>query len=249
MTALSDPGKPALPLHVQIRRDLEDQIRSGVLMPGQKVAFEHELMTVYNCSRMTVNKAMSALSAAGLIERRKRAGTFVKLPRLDSTVIDIPDIQIDITARGEFYGFELIERRVRTAVTAKERELAGEDGRVLSLTGLHLASGKPLAVEERLINLAAVPQAEAIDFSRLSPGHWLLEAVPWTQVENEISATEADAELTRRLGIEKGQACLVLDRRTWSGPERITTVRQTYDGTRYRLVAHFDTLRRSAPRP
>ncbi|OYW82514.1 MAG: histidine utilization repressor, partial [Asticcacaulis sp. 32-58-5] len=162
--------------------------------------------------------------------------------RLDSTVIDIPDIQIDIAARGEAYGFELIDRRVRTAVTPKERELAGDDGRVLSLIGLHLASGKPLAVEERLINLGAVPQAEAVDFSHLSPGHWLLEAVPWTQVENEISATAADAELSRRLGIDKGEACLVLDRRTWRGTERITTVRQTYDGTRYRLIARFDQV-------
>ena len=51
-------------------------------------------------SRMTVNKALTPLDEGGLIERRKRAGTFVRLPRLDSTVLDIPDIQHEITARG-----------------------------------------------------------------------------------------------------------------------------------------------------
>ena len=88
------------PLHQKIRDDIENQIRSGSLKPGDRIPFEHELMAQYGVSRMTVNKALTPLDEAGLIERRKRAGTFVRLPRLDSTVLDIPDIQHEITARG-----------------------------------------------------------------------------------------------------------------------------------------------------
>ena len=43
--------------------------------PGHRVPFEHELMETYSCSRMTVNKVMSALADAGLVVRRRRAGT------------------------------------------------------------------------------------------------------------------------------------------------------------------------------
>lgn len=225
--------------HQQIRDDIEQQIRSGALKPGDRIPFEHELMAQYGVSRMTVNKALTPLDEAGLIERRKRAGTFVRLPRLDSTVLDIPDIQHEITARGEAYRFELLSYALHKASNAEERELAG-DGQVLALTGLHFASAKPLAFERRLINLGAVPQAEAVDFTRQSPGHWLLGVVPWTHVENQISAQAAEGQTAAHLRLDEGAACLVVERKTWRGTERITTVRQVFDGGAYRLVARFD---------
>lgn len=228
------------PLHQQIRDDIEGQIRSGKLQPGQRIPFEHELMAQYGVSRMTVNKALTPLDEAGLIERRKRAGTFVRLPRLDSTVLDIPDIQHEITARGETYRFELLSYTIHKANSAEERELAGDGGKILVLTGLHFASAKPLAFERRLVNLDAVPEAETIDFTRQSPGHWLLGVVPWTHVENQISATVAEAQTARHLRIDKGAACLVVDRRTWREKARVTTVKQIFDGSAYRLIARFD---------
>lgn len=99
------PEPDKRPLHLRIRKDIETQIKDGRLRPGQKIPFEHVLMQTYGCARMTVNHALSALSAEGLIERRKRAGSFVKLPRVDSTVLDVPDIQIEVAARGETYRF------------------------------------------------------------------------------------------------------------------------------------------------
>ncbi|MFT4077055.1 MAG: histidine utilization repressor [Asticcacaulis sp.] len=228
------------PLHQKIRDDIEQQIRSGALKPGDRIPFEHELMAQYGVSRMTVNKALTPLDEAGLIERRKRAGTFVRLPRLDSTVLDIPDIQHEITTRGEAYRFELLACTVRKAGTEDEQELAGPAGRVLKLEGLHFASAKPLAYERRLINLDAVPQAETIDFTRQSPGHWLLGVVPWTHVENQISAAPAQGQIATHLRLDEGAACLVIERRTWREKERITTVKQVFDGGAYRLVASFD---------
>ena len=50
---------------------------SGEWAPGHRIPFEHELATEYGCSRMTVNKALSQLARAGLIERRRRSGSFV----------------------------------------------------------------------------------------------------------------------------------------------------------------------------
>lgn len=228
-----------VPLHQQIRRDIADQIRLGQLRPGDKIPFEHELMQTYGCARMTVNKALSTLSDEGLLERRKRAGTFVRVPRLDSTVLDIPDIQSEITSKGETYRFELVSRAVRRPKSAEEVELAG-DGPVLVLKGIHFADGRPLAIEHRLINLSAVPEAADIDYSHQSPGHWLLQAVPWTRAESQIAAEVASAATLRMADWPKGTACLVIERKTWRGSERITTVRQTFDGAGYRLVARIN---------
>ncbi len=101
------------PLHQRIRGDIETRIRSGEWAPGHRVPFETELMAQYGCARMTANKAMAALVEAGLIVRRKRAGSFVARPKVHAPVLNIPDIQSAIVARGDAYAFRLLSRRTR----------------------------------------------------------------------------------------------------------------------------------------
>jgi GntR family histidine utilization transcriptional repressor len=227
-------------LHKRIRADISERILSGDWPPGHRIPFEHELMIQYGCSRMTVNKALAPLADAGLIVRRRRAGSFVSRPRIHSVVLDIPDIAAEVAGRGEPYGYELLARRARTA-TARETEqlgLAGP-GEVLALRCLHRASGRPFALEERLINLGSVPEAEHVDFAKASPGGWLLGHVPWTEAEHRISAANVPKATANVLGIDPAAACLVLERRTWRGFDRITHVRLIFPGEAYDLVARF----------
>ena len=95
-------------LYKQIRRDIEHRILTGEWPPGHRIPFEHQLMERYGCSRMTVNKALSELAQADLIERRRRAGTFVRRPKHLSAVLKIADIRAEIAALGRSYGYELI---------------------------------------------------------------------------------------------------------------------------------------------
>ncbi|MEE7567536.1 UTRA domain-containing protein, partial [Xanthomonas sp. Kuri4-3] len=104
---------------------------------------------------------------------------------------------------------------------------------------VHLADERPLALEDRVINPAAVPQALAQDFSEVAPGSWLLQHVPWTRAQHRISAINADAEQARQLQVGLGTACLVIDRHTWRGEQAVTYVRQVFLGDAYDLVARF----------
>ena len=61
-------------LHERILTELRENILRGDWRPGHRIPFEHQLMARYGCSRMTVNKALSELAQADLIERRRRAG-------------------------------------------------------------------------------------------------------------------------------------------------------------------------------
>ena len=184
-------------LHQRIYADLERRILSGDLSPGDRIPFEHELTETYDCSRMTVSKASSELAGRGLVTRRRRAGTFVAQPKAHAAVLAIPDLQAEVAARGQAYGYALLDRVERNARDDDEGELAA-GGRLLDLTCLHSADGAPLALEHRLIALAAAPQAVDVDFQTLSPGSWLLKSQPWTEAENRISAIEADAMAARR---------------------------------------------------
>jgi GntR family transcriptional regulator, histidine utilization repressor len=227
-------------LHQRISLDLEANIRSGAWPPGFRIPFEHELTAQYGCARATVNKAVSALVAAGLIERRRRAGSFVARPHLQSAVLEIPDIQAEITRRGQSYGYDLLERRVRKLHPGDPDEAAlGVKGMVLDLHCRHLADAQPFAVEHRIISLAAAPEAAEVDFAAVPPGTWLLKHVAWTEAEHRIGAVNPDATTARLLKIKTADACLSVRRWTWRVGQGITYVRQTFPGDAHDLIARF----------
>lgn len=228
----------------RIRADVSERILSGAWPPGHRIPFEHELMAQYGCSRMTVNRALEPLAESGLIERRRKVGTFVARPRIHSVVLDVPDIAAEVTSRGEAYGYELLSRKARAATRHELQALdlsAGAD--VLVLRCLHRAGDRPFALEERLINLDSVPEAVLVDFSAMPPNSWLLAHVAWTEAEHRISAVNVPRQAAATLRIEPTMACLVVERRTWRVGDKITHVRMTFPGDAYDLVARF------APRP
>ena len=177
---------------------------------------------------------------AGLIERRRKVGSFVTRPFSRSAVLEIPDVKSEVAALGRPYRFEILSRRRRRGLRADASKLEGiGSGPVLELTCLHWAGKKPFCLEERLINLTATPEAADETFAEIAPGAWLLARAPWTSAEHRIGARAAEAKQAELLGLAAGAACLSIERRTWSGEAPITYVRLTYPGEAHELVARF----------
>jgi len=219
-------------VEARIRRDIEARIHSGEWRPGHRIPFEHELVATYGCARATVSKALGGLAKDGLIERRRKAGSFVAHPQVHSAVLEVPDLAQVIAARGEEYRWQLTNRRA-----------ADGDGNVplpaLLVEGVHHGGGEPFALEHRLIALTAVPAAAQESFTDQAPGTWLLHHVPWTAARHRIRAVEANAVEAKALGLRPRGACLELDRTTWRAGQVVTQVRQLFRGDRYDLVAEF----------
>lgn len=230
----------ALPRYLEIQRDLQEHIASGEWPPGSRVPPEHELQERYGCSRMTVNKALSALAGAGLILRRRRSGSFVATPKSQQTILEIHDIKAEILASGRSYRFEILAREERRMTAEDAVHLGvGRSGFVLALTVRHLADERPFVLEERLLDLAVVPQASTEPFRASPPGTWLLDLVPWTNAEHVIRADLASPFVAQQLDIARKSACLVIERRTWQGGATVTWVRLTYPGERHSLTSVF----------
>ena len=224
----------------RILADISARIVSGDWPPGHRIPFEHELTEHYGCSRMTVNKALTQLARAGLIERRKRSGSFVARPRSQAAVLEIHDIRTEVEALGQPYRYERLARAIRAGGGPQDIALGFEAAsRLLSVTCLHYSGDAPFCLEERLINLDAVPQAETEGFESVAPGPWLLSHVPWSSAEHTIRAIEADRAAAKELATEAGRACLVIERRTWTGNLPVTHVRLTYPGANHTVVARF----------
>ena len=227
-------------LHERIGSELTARIRSGEWPPGHRIPFEHELMRQYDCARGTVNKVVQSLAAAGLVERRRRAGTFVIRPRIQSAVLEIPDIEAEITRRGQIYGYELIASHVQAADHDDPNSaLMGPCKQVMAVKCRHFADGRPFAYEDRVINLDTAPDAAVADFTSQGPGAWLRAHVAWTQARHQISAINPEGEVARKLGVRSGTACLCVKRWTWRAGAGVTFVRQVVPGDAYDLVATF----------
>jgi GntR family histidine utilization transcriptional repressor len=242
MTASSEPQTQAAPasLHGRILAALEARILSGDWPPGHRIPSEHELTGTYDCSRMTVNKVLTQLVHAGLIERRRKAGSFVRRPLSQSAVLEIKDIKAEVLDQGLVYRYEMLSARKRRS-RAEDRIRLGlaAAGPLLDVVCRHSAGRQPFCIEERLINLDAVPNAGTETFEAIAPGPWLIERVPWTAAEHRIRAEGAGAETAERLGLAVGAACLVIERRTSWAEQPVTFVRLTYPGDAHELVARF----------
>lgn len=242
-SAKEPPRNDGASLNQKIRNDIEQHILSGEWPPGFRLPFEHEMMAQYGCSRMTVSKALSALSAQGLITRRRRAGSVVAAPSADRAVLQIIDFAADARRSGKVYRHDILERRIEPADAATARRTGLKLGtRLLWVATRHVVDGVVEAYEERIVNLAAVPQAKKESFADMPVGTWLLQRVPWSEAEHVIGAINADARLARRLGIERNAACLMLERRTWQSNAFLTEARIYYPGTGHRLVGRFSPI-------
>ena len=231
-------GKPSL--HNRILRDVQEKILSGAWPQGHRIPFETDMATQYGCSRMTVNKALTQLSRAGLLERNKKWGTFVKAPQSVSAALEITDIQKEVEDAGKRYDYKLLGDELHIASELEVQLLdLGTATKVRSLTCLHSANDRPFCFEERVVNIGVAPEIEHVLFENLSPGAWMFSNIPWNSAEHQIIATSATEEVAEILDITLGDACLVVERKTQNETGYVTWARLTYAGEQHRLVANF----------
>ena len=221
----------------RIGAEIEARITSGEWAPGHRIPFEHELVAHYGCARATVGKALTALVRTGLLERRRKAGTFVAYPHVQSAILEIPDIGKAIAERTGSYWFDLLSSDIRPDDGLSGNFAKGTNLR--HITGIHQGQDGPFAFEDRLISLDCVPEAVDADFTTSSPGTWLIRTVPWTQARHRISAIGSDTEVSAHLAIPRHTPCLLVERWTWRTGEPVTHVCQTFRGDRFDLVATF----------
>jgi len=236
-----NPAKPKTEsLHLQILNDVKDNILSGKWKPGFRIPFEKDMAAEYDCSRMTVNKALTQLSRAGLLERTRKGGTFVKAPQSLSAALEITNISKEVEDAGKTYSYKLISDELRQA-TPLDHGLhsAAKKPYLRELICLHSANNKPFCFEERLINMAAVPEIADVTFDELAPGSWLIQQVPWNSAEHQIIARSASKKIAGFLNIKEGDACLVIERKTQNDKGYVTWAKLTYAGDQHRLFANF----------
>jgi GntR family transcriptional regulator, histidine utilization repressor len=212
-----------------VEEEVRRRINAREWSPGELIPNEVDLAGEFGCARATVNRALQKLADAGLLDRRRRAGTRVALHPVRKARLDIPVIRNEIESKGLTYSYSLLSRKKLVPTTdIQARMQSGAGHRLLHIEGVHMANGSPYAHENRWINLSALPAVDKVDFSKQSPNEWLVLNVPFEGGDITFSALNAGLNEAEGLSCEKGTALFVIERKTWSSNEIITYVRLTF---------------------
>lgn len=208
-----------------IRAEVLRRIRARDWPPGALIPGEEALSQEFGVARATVNRALRDLAEAGVIERKKRAGTRVAELPVRRARLEIPVIRLDVLGRGLAYGFDVLADRLAPAPVPVTARLGLPEGQPMRyLETLHLAGGRPFVFETRWLNPACLPDP-APDFRDISANEWLVTQVSLVSGDIAFTAEPAGPREAEVLGIAPGTALLVAERTTHGTSGPVTFVR------------------------
>lgn len=239
--ALTLAEEPAdAPLYERLKLAIHRRIASGAWPPDHRLPSENELVESFGVSRMTAHRALRELAADGSIVRVKGRGSFVAPRKRSATVMGVRNIADEIAERGSVHSM--------THVLAQQ-EVAGPDlaealqielqAPIFHSVIVHVEDELPIQLEDRYVNPAIAPAYLEQDFSRATPNAYLTAIAPISRTEQFVEAVLPQAWECRLMAIARGEPCLMVRRRTWSGSAIVTAVRLLYPGSRYRLESAF----------
>lgn len=208
----------------QIRAEILRRIQVRDWPPGALIPSEEVLAAEFGCARATVNRAMRELSEAGVIERRRKAGTRVAVLPVRRATLTIPVIRQEVEARGQVHGFQLLAQRFAVPPVPVASRLGLVAVPLIWLETLHLADGRPWLLETRWLNPEVLP-AVLPDFGVVSANEWLVTHISYAAGEIAFSAEAAGQREAEVLGVANGAALFVTERMTWTATAAITLAR------------------------
>jgi GntR family histidine utilization transcriptional repressor len=228
------------PQYLKLKHYILRHITNGDWPPLSRIPSENDLVTKFSVSRMTVNRALRELTAAGVVTRVQGVGSFVAGPKAESAMFEVRSIRDEILGRGQVHTVDVLICEAVSARSTTARQFGLQTGAELFHSRLlHLADGVPLQLEDRFVNPVCAPDYLRIDFHVEIPHQYLMRTAPLQRTEHVIEAEAANKRLARVLGINSGDPLLTLSRRTWSRGHVASYVRLSHPAGKYRFVGAF----------
>lgn len=232
-------------LYLEIMEYLRQQIRDGVLKPGDRIPSERELAERFRASRMTVRHALNQLAWEGIIDRQQGRGTFVAEPKIPLGLQYLTSFSEDMRRRGLEPSSRILSVEVVEADPATSAALGlTVDRRVTDLRRIRYANGQPLSLEFVLVPYRVLPDLaddvrEAVQGGRITTfslyERMERSGIVLHRARQTVEAAAATAEHARLLKAREGSPLLLLTRLTYDATGRaVEMVRAWYRGDRYR---------------
>jgi len=201
------------PLYRQVQDMFVARISDGRWSPGQVLPSEQTLASELGVSQGTVRKALDAMAADNLLERRQGKGTYVREVTPERSLFQFFRIARPGGARltPESGPADVTEG---TACETETGRLALAPGaRVIRIVRARLIEGAARIVERIVLPQARFPGLTATALPNalyaLYQGGY---GISITTAEEELAAVAADADAARRLDVAPGTPLLEIDR-------------------------------------
>ncbi len=230
----------AKPRYQELKDFIIEKISSGELQPADRVPSENELVETQRVSRMTANRALRELNDEGYVERVAGRGTFVSDYRSRSDLLEVQNIADEIARRGNRHSSRVMWHSRQHARGEIAKALHIEQGTdVFHLLLVHYENDVPVQLEDRHILSSFAPDCMEQDFDEITPSAYLTGIAPLQEAEQAVRAGIPNQAVRKHLDMEKGEACLIVIRRTWSKGRPVTFSRLHHPGSRYELTGHY----------
>jgi GntR family transcriptional regulator len=236
------------PKHQQLR-----ELLVGMVVPGQAIPSERELMATYGVSRATVRKAIDGLVADGLLQRTHGLGTFAVRPRLE-TRLHLASFSQDMRRRGRVPSTRLLSVVLAEppAEVAAALGLA-KGGKAWRIQRIRLADNEPVAHEDGWYSGDLLPGLDGHDIAggslyEIFGNHYGL----WVDhADQTLWGEAADATLASQLAAPPNTPLLVFRRISSAEGRLIEYVVSRYRGDRYEVHMELgrDDLSPARPTP
>ncbi|MBM0169758.1 histidine utilization repressor [Altererythrobacter sp. C41] len=235
-----DAPKQAIPHYKVIKRSISDAVKKGDLKAGDRIPSESELVAQFNVSRMTANRALRELQAAGIIVRHAGKGSFIAEPAPIGQLIEIRNIADEVRERGHVWRARVVgndEERADAETAALLQVALGT--RLFHSVIVHYEDDMPIQLEERFVLASIAPDYGQCDFTQTTPNEYLTRIAPLERVEHRVSAMMPDERTRALLALAEGEPALRMTRRTWSRGRLVSHAWLTHPGNRFELSAAF----------
>jgi GntR family transcriptional regulator len=205
-----------LPLHVQLREVLIEQIKRGDWKPGMRIPGDEELCEIYKLSRTVVRQALGEMVFEGWIYRERGKGTFVAEPRVSGVGLAKP---LDTFYRSlQKRGIEIKSQTLEKGIVPAQGDVAEKlevDLMVplIRIDQLFQVSGEPLFVLTSYIPYDFCRELIFADLSRRSIYEFLEEQcqISIGRANRKVAAVLAGKDQAELLEINLGEPLLYLE--------------------------------------
>lgn len=228
-----------IPLYYQLAEVLREQIRQGVLQPGNQVPPERQLSEQYGISRMTVRQALTYLIREGALVVRRGFGTYVAEPKLTHDALYLLGFSEEVQQSGSTPVSQVLEQGIApaSAQVAAALQLA-PNAAVVKIVRLRLADAVPLLLETSYVPAAICPGLEHADLA-LQSLYGVLErqsGVVLKRTRQELEATLANDYERALFGLAPHTPMILLEGVTYDEGERpVEYFKAIYRGDRFKF--------------
>lgn len=224
----------------RVKAHIYQKIESGAWPEDHPVTSENALAAQFQVSRMTARRALQELADEGLIIRMRGSGSFVASLKSQSSLLTIRNIADEIQFRQHNHTAEVIWIKLTKANPTLATLLhVPPETPVWHSIIIHYEDDDPVQVEDRYVNPTLVPDYGHQDFTQITPHEYLCEVTPLTEASHQVEAVLPTEQIKKWLKLDKPEACLQIQRRTWSREGVVSQATLTHPGSTFRLGGHF----------